>query len=69
MRRDRVRASLIFPAGATPEGRRAELVRAARATALGAVLGTLLSLAARSGTSQGRASRGKRPGGGGERSS
>jgi hypothetical protein len=47
MRHDRIRASLIFPAGATPEGRRAELVRAARATALGAILGTLLALAAR----------------------
>jgi hypothetical protein len=47
IRRDRVRASLIFPAGATPKDRRAELVRAARATALGAILGTLLSLAAR----------------------
>jgi hypothetical protein len=47
VRRDRVRASLILPAGATREGRRAELVRAARATALGAILGTFLALAAR----------------------
>ena len=47
MRHDRVRASLILTAGATPEGRRAELVRVAKATALGAILGTLLALAAR----------------------
>jgi hypothetical protein len=46
MGHDRIRASPILP-GSTPMGRRAELVRMAKATSLGAVLGTLLALAAR----------------------
>jgi hypothetical protein len=56
MGHDRIRASLILPAGGTPEGRRAELVRAAKATSLGAVLGMLLALAARA-----RGVRGEQP--------
>jgi hypothetical protein len=55
MGQDRIRASLILPAGSTPEGRRAELVRMAKATSLGAVLGTLLALAARARERRGRA--------------
>jgi hypothetical protein len=55
MGHDRIRASLILPAGGTPEGRRAELVRAAKATSLGAVLGMVLALAARARDRRGQA--------------
>lgn len=54
MGHDRIRASLIFPAESTTEGRRAEIVRMAKATSLGAVLGMLLVLAARARERRGR---------------